>query len=249
MQAVKNNPVADLKIWDKICIIVGEGREAGVYQTRIEDIINGGIVVMHLEFVSGHTLLRNDTPVVVQFTREDAAYQFHSRVKVQGSDQTRRIILTPPRGFQRVQRRMFARVDFTVKVSYAHLPADSKWDEWLTDAVWTTTTAVNVSAGGVLIKLQSKIIVGNLVAFQIKNFSEANLPTAWVAICRRTLVQDGQSLAGFEFIFSSELGRHISKSGLHHLPKEYKKFDQRTQDRLVTYLFHKQIELRQKGLI
>jgi len=249
VQAVNSNPVADLKIWDKVCIIVGEGREAGVYQTRIVDIINGGIVVMNLEFVSGHTLLRNNTPVVVQFTREDAAYQFHSRVRVQGAEETRRVLLSPPRGFRRVQRRMFARVDFTVRVSYTPLPVDSKWDVWLGGGVWTDTTSVDVSAGGLLVRLSSKATVGQLFAFQIRNFGKAGLPTTLIAICRRTFVRDGQSLAGFEFLLSNELNRYLSRSDLHHLPHEYKQFDQRTQDRLVTYLFHKQIELRQKGLI
>jgi len=87
--------------------------------TRIEEIINGGIFITPPEMVSGNTLLRNDLPVIVQIVRDDAAYQFHSRIRVSGSGETRRFILTPPQRMQRVQRRMFARVDVTTRIEYA----------------------------------------------------------------------------------------------------------------------------------
>jgi c-di-GMP-binding flagellar brake protein YcgR len=249
VQAIKNTVTTELKIWEKLSILVGEGREAGLYQARVEDVINGGVVVTPPEFVSGHTLLRNDLPVVVQITREDAAYQFHSRIRVQSADRTRRIILTPPRGFQRVQRRMFARVDFPERVSYARLPADSKWEEWQKNGTWCETYAANISAGGILLKLVDEVKAGDLLALHVGTLAGVHLPADLITVCRRVFVDEGQKYAGFEFVLVGDLGRYLPRKDLMAMPEKYKRLNRQSQDRLVTYLFQKQIELRQKGLL
>ena len=249
MQSIKNNATSDLRIWDKLRILVGDERDAGVYVSRVEEIINGGIIITNPEFVSGNSLLRNDLPVIVQIAREDAAYQFHSRIRVQGADASRRFILTPPRGLQRVQRRMFARVDFPTRVVYAQLPTDSNWQNWEKNGGWCETNAVNLSAGGILMKSSDDMKPGILIALQIGELRQPGLPTDFLAVCRRNFLYEGKRCAGFEFIFGSDLDRYLSKGDISRLPDKYKQFDRHIQDRLVTLLFQKQIELRQKGLI
>lgn len=249
MQSIKNNATAELRIWDKLRILVGDERDAGVYVSRIEEIINGGIIITHPEFVSGNSLLRNDLPVIVQIAREDAAYQFHSCIRVQGAETSRRFILTPPRGLQRVQRRMFARVEFPTRVMYAPLPADSKWQNWEKNGVWCETNAVNLSAGGLLMESSEDMRAGMLVALRISELHQADLLTDFLGVCRRSFLSEGKRYAGFEFIPGSDLGRYLSRGDISRLPAKYKQFDRRTQDRLVNFLFQKQIELRQKGLI
>ena len=249
MQAVKNNTPTELRIWEKISIIAGDGREAGVYEARVEDIINGGIIVSNPEFVSGHTLLRNDVAAVVQFTREDAAYQFQSRVRMQNDNNLRRVILTPPKSFQRVQRRMFARVEVPLHVYYALPPTDGKWSAWEKSATWLDTYAVDVSAGGIQLKMPEQTPVGAVLFLRVCDLESADTPTDLVSICRRSCIRDGQAYAGLEFITSGEIAGTLTKLGLARLPEKYKHFDRRAQDRLASLLFHKQIELRQKGLI
>ena len=160
MQSIKNNATSELRVWDKLRILVGDERDAGVYVSRIEEIFNGGIIITNPEFVSGNSLLRNNLPVIVQFARDDAAYQFHSRIRMQKADASRRFILTPPRVVQRVQRRMFARVEFPTRVIYAPLPADSRWQNWETDGVWYETNAINLSAGGLLMESSEDMRTG-----------------------------------------------------------------------------------------
>jgi c-di-GMP-binding flagellar brake protein YcgR len=249
VQSIKNNATSELQVWEKLRILVGDERDAGVYVARTEEFINGGIIITNPEFVSGNSLLRNDIPVIVQITRQDAAYQFHSRIRVQGDETTRRFILAPPRGLQRVQRRMFARVDFPTRVVYAPLPTDSKWQNWEKDGVWCETNAVNLSAGGLLMESSEDIKVGMLVALQISELRHNGLPTDYIAVCRRSFIDEGKRCAGVELISGSDLGRHLSKGDISRLPAKYKQFDRHIQDRLVTFLFQKQIELRQKGLI
>ena len=249
MQSIKNNATNGLRVWDKLRILVGDERDAGVYVSRIEEIINGGIIITNPEFVSGNSLLRNDLPVIVQIAREDAAYQFHSRIRVQGVDTSRRFILTPPRGLQRVQRRRFARVEFPTRVVYAPLPADAKWQNWEKNGGWCETNAVNLSAGGLLMESSEDMRIGMLVALRIGELRQADLLTDFLGVCRRSFLNEGKRYAGFEFISGSDLGRYLSRGDISRLPAKYKQFDRRIQDRLVNFLFQKQIELRQKGLI
>jgi c-di-GMP-binding flagellar brake protein YcgR len=249
VQSVKNNAPKELRIWEKIVIIAGEGRDAGVYETRVEDMFNGGIVVNNPEFVSGHTLLRNDLSVIVQFTREDAAYQFHSRVRIQNSDNARRVILAPPLSFQRVQRRMFARVECPLHVMFAAAPADGNWQDWQKSGSWQETFAVDISAGGVQLKMPSQTATGTVLFLRISDLGPSEPPYDFVSVCRRSGTKEGQAYAGFEFVVAGDLKETLSKTDLQGLPDSYKHFDRRAQDHLATLLFHKQIELRQKGLI
>ena len=249
MQATKNSIPTELRTWDKLRILVGEDRDAGQYVARVEEIINGGVIITHPEFVSGNTLLRNELPIIVQIAREDAAYQFHSRIRLQGSGATRRFILTPPRGIKRVQRRMFARVDFTTRVEYTLLPTGNDKMDWEHNEGWSESNAVNMSAGGLLIMSDDALRTGMLVALRIGEFRRTDLPPDFLAVCRRAFSSEGQRYAGLEFILVGELGRHLSRGDISRLPEAYKLFDRRMQDRLVNFLFQKQIELRQKGLI
>ncbi len=249
MQSVKSKFGTELKMWDKLRIIVGEGREAGVYDTRVEDIINGGVVVSDPEFISGHTLLRNNLPVVVQVTREDAAYEFHSRIRVSGEGVSKRVILTPPLRFQRVQRRMFARVELNNKISYAAVPAAFDWEDWEKCLTWYQTRATNVSAGGVLVHFTEPVKTNDLILVRIDMFAEADLPPVLISRVRRVFTSEEKRYGGMEFILAEQLGDEFPRPIIKQIPDCLKNFGYQQQDRLVTFLFHKQIELRRKGLI
>ena len=249
MESVKSNFQTELKVWDKVCIVVGEGREVGTYESRIEDIGNGGVVITTPEFISGRTLLRNGVPVAVQITRDDAAYQFYSRIRVQENGRLRKFILTPPRRLDRVQRRMFARVGFTFGVVFAPLPARVDWSNWEEQLIWHKVNGVDISGGGILLKVPEPIKPGDLALLQIDVFYEADLPGIVAACCHRAFTSESGKYGGFEFLITDELNRYFSLSALKAMPKPVKEFGLRAQDRLVTFLFRKQIEFRQKGLI
>jgi hypothetical protein len=79
--------------------------------------------------------------------------------------------------------------------------------------------------------------------------SEADLPPVLLARARRTFINEGKRYAGVEFILVEQLGDDFSRRTIKQLPDCLTSFGYQQQDRLVTFLFHKQIELRQKGLI
>jgi len=182
LQSLRGQQDANLKVWEKLRLVVGEGSQAGIYEARVEDFINGGVVITAPEFIGGHSLLRNGVQVVVQITREDAAYQFDSLVRMLPGDDSKRIILTPPRHLQRIQRRQFARVEYSSRVVVAHIKPD-------------------------------------------------------------------QDFCGLQFVLVHELKDFFPSPDLRRIPGELMRFDSNAQDKLVNFLFHRQIELRQKGLI
>ena len=248
MQSIKDD-IAVLKIWEKLRIIVGEGPEAGVYEARVEDIINGGVVVTNPEFISGRTLLRQDVPVVVQITRKDAAYKFESRIKQEIGTSNKRIILTPPRRLTRIQRRMFARVELPVHLKFAVCKYDMDWANWRNSLEWHTTFAANISGGGMLISTDEGCSKGSAALFEVDLFNQAGLSPFVLGESRRAYLLEGKRYCGIEFMLAEVLEDKLSPTVFGRLPEETKTFNYSNQDRLVTYLFHKQIELRKKGLI
>ncbi len=249
MEAIRSKLATELAIFDKISLIVGEGNEAGVYQSRIEDLVNGGVIISDPEFVSGHSLLRGGIDVRVQITRKDAAYQFHSRVHGQKSSGLKQVILTPPRRLERVQRRMFARVDLATKIAYGKVSDNLDWSDWEQQLTWHKTVSANVSGGGVMMRLPELMKQGQLVVMQVEIFAEIDLPKHVPAICRRSFKSEDFIYGGFEYIKAEDLSSHFKSGDLAKVQRIFQSFSNHAQDNLVTLLFNKQIEQRQKGAL
>ena len=136
-----------LKVWEKIDIIVGEGPDAGRYVSRIEDFINNGIIINQPEYIEGNILLREGVVVTVRVTRNDAAYQFQSTVRHSSHNNIKYLILTPPKNIQRVQRRLFVRIDLSDRVRYANLAPVKNGVIDLENLSWQQTYTLDISGG------------------------------------------------------------------------------------------------------
>jgi c-di-GMP-binding flagellar brake protein YcgR len=240
----------DLKVWEKVRIVAGDGPEAGVFEARIEDFVPEGIVVTYPELVSGGVLLRQGLTVRVQITREDAAYQFTSIVRSHSDASIgRRVILTPPASLRRIQRRQFARIDISSEVKYTRFRSETDWMNWPEGVSWKSTRSIDVSGGGVLIKLTEDIPRESLLLLKIDFMPSAGLPEVTFGVVCRECIQEASRCCGIKFVLKNDLHRYIDRKVMDRLPEELTAFDVNAQDRLVMYLFRKQIELRRKGLI
>ena len=251
MQNVRLKPQkSELKVWEKVRIIAGEGSGAGVFEARIEDFVAEGVVVTYPELVSGSVLLRQGLTVRVEITREDAAYQFTSIVRSYDNGTVgRRVVLTPPVSLRRIQRRQFARVDVSTQIDYALFRTSFDWSNWPDGIEWRRSRSIDISGGGVLMKVIDEVPAKALLLLKIELMREAGLPETILGLWCRQCTREESLCCGVRFLLSSELNRFVDKRALGRLPVELKAFDAPAQDRLVMYLFHKQIELRQKGLI
>lgn len=238
-----------LRVWEKIEILVGDGADIGKYVSRIEDFINNGILITQPEFVEGRTLLREGVSVTVRVTRDDAAYQFSSTVKQVSTHNKKYLILTPPKNIQRIQRRLFVRVDMSDRVLYANLAPVLSDLKNAKNLKWQETNSLDISGSGLLLRLQDEIKVKDLLLLRIGYFIESELPEYVISLCKRTCKKNNKLCAGLEFVRSDQFDRHLSRKQQKALPSSIRDFDYKAQDKLVNLIFHKQIELRQKGLL
>ncbi len=249
MQSSLSSVSQPLKVWERIEIRVGEGPDAGRYFARIQDFINGGIVITDPEFVGGSALLREDVAVTVAITREDAVYQFHSQVRRLSNHVKRQLILTPPRRMERVQRRLFVRVEMSREISWAKISPGINWNAFEAQLKWHRTRTADISGGGVQIKIDEFLDNGELCILKLEFFKEIGLPDMLPAVVRRSFQRHGERFSGLEFIGADQISRYFKTQDQSQLPESFAKFDRNAQNKLVTYLFNVQIDLRKKGLL
>lgn len=247
-QTENSTPPQALRLWDKLLIIVGEGTEAGTYASRVDDVLDDGLIVTDPEFMSGHVRLRRDLPVVVQFTRDDAVYQFESRI-TRRPERDNRAFLTLPRNFKRVQRRLFVRVEYREKVEYALVGPTTDWSGWPRSLEWTDSASCDISGGGMRIVGNEFAAVGTILLLRLRSFRDEGLPEYVFAVCRRVMREGKDVFLGLEFVISELIDRAAGAPESALLPAELRRFDHSVQNKLVVWIFQRQIHLRQKGLL
>lgn len=238
-----------LKLWEKIEIVVGEGPSAGHYAARIEDFQEHGVVVTPPELVSGNTLLSSGCICLVMLTRDDAVYKFSTRIRTVETLNHRLYVLDPPQNVRRVQRRQYVRIDLWEKTRFAIVEKYAENKEGESDLQWDDGIIIDFSAGGVLLRSSDEIAVGAILTLSLDFLSEPNLPQIIAAVCRRSFTRDGLAMAGIEFLRRDLLDRVCNSAQLKRLPEAVRSFDKVAQNRLVTYVFKREVELRGKGLL
>ena len=238
-----------LRVWEKIELQVGDGPEAGHYLARIQDFINGGIVITDPEFLSGGSLLRENTTVIVMVRREDAIYQFVSTIKRTLGKGGRQFILSPPRRFERVQRRMFVRVDLHSKLSYARIVPLGDWQSYDDRLAWHQSRTFDISGSGTLFRAAEEMPVGEIVLLKTEYLKELQLPETVVAQVKRCILVEREWRCGAQFVLSDTLSAHLEPREIAALPASIRRFDRNAQNRLSTAVFALQVELRKKGLL
>lgn len=238
-----------LKVWEKVVIIVGEGPDAGTYITRIEDFVQDSIRVTNPEFVSGNILLRDDIPVLVQITRDDAIYQFEAVIKRDQSMPGDHVLLIHPHDARRVQRRLFVRIGVSEQVQWAAITPVVDWMAWRSSLKWNDTMSHDVSGGGVRISAKELMSIGTLALCKLAFFRPSGLPEYIFAVCRRTIPHGSDTHAGLEFLTADRIDRNVSAIVTGAVPPELRQFDRAAQNKLVMWVFQRQVELRQRGLL
>ena len=238
-----------LKVWEKVELVVGDPPNAGRYLARVQDFVNGGIVITEPEYIEGSILLREDADVKVLVTRDDAIYQFSSRIHRMMSRTSTEYLLTPPHRFERVQRRMFVRVDILKKMAYAVIVPLGEWQSYEENLTWIPTQTIDISGGGLQFKVAEKLAVGTPLLLKIDYFTEIGLHPMVVGLVRRCYLKGDDYFCGIEFQLADQLSRFLNGFQINALDETVQRFDRNAQNRLATHVFQLQVNLRQKGLL
>ena len=241
-----NQPV---RLWEKLEIVVGDETNAGTYVARIEDIVREGIIVSNPEFVSGSSRLRDNCEVRGLITREDAVYQFYARIKKINIKGVPYFLLADPESFSRVQRRQYVRLELYRDITYTIIKKDSKEPLSVKTLKWQPAKTLNISAGGVLIKCGEPIKRNVILLLKAKLFIEIGLPVTISCVCRRYFKNEQHYNCGLEFIRCDRLQNYFRRSELEQMPESIRFFDHTSQNKLVTFVFQQQIDMRKKGLL
>ena len=100
-----------------------------------------------------------------------------------------------------------------------------------------------------LVRVTEALTAQDLLLLKIGFFGEIGLPKIVAGICRRSFHHRDKLFTGIEFLRSDRLSQYFSQQEMRTLPRSVKSFNQTAQNKLVTYVFQEQIELRKKGLL
>lgn len=246
---VHGSAIPTLQVWERLTVLVGQGASQGIYAARVENLINGGIVITQPELLQGETLLREQMPVAVQITRQDAIYEFLSQVHRLVHDGASRVVLTPPKSMRRVQRRLFVRIELRRPMKYALLGAAFSADGEGFAPSWTVSQLVDLSAGGLLMEIADELLPNTILMVQSAAFADLGLPTELLATVQRLDRNKSKSLAGVRFILTEDIDKQLAGYPIERIPSNAMQYDRATQNKVVGHIFQQQIKLRQKGLL
>lgn len=249
MSSIAVNSFTPFKVWEKVEIIAGDDNQAGHYLARIQDFINGGIIITEPEFIQGHTLLHENAEVRVLVTREDAVYQFRSSIKRIFSQSKKQYLLTPPHYLERVQRRLFVRVQLSRPMSWARIVPVAEWQLLDDRARWQSTATIDLSGGGVLFKVKEEMEHHTRLLIRPSWFTDLGLPETVAALSQRCFRNKADLFCGAAFVLADQLHRFFTPEELAGLPRCISSFDTNAQNTLVNYIFKTQVALRRKGLL
>ena len=225
-----------LHIWERLQLVVGGDDNEGVYNCRVSDIEAGRLLISRPVFAYGQSLLADNRPVRVHFTRQDAAYMFRARLKETEPKSADAMYLLDLSQITRRQRRRFVRLEKLFDIKYLPLPRPlgSAIDLEAAANRMTIVQCRNISAGGLLMEAEDEVDVGSLVLFDLAGCGLKSIPRYLLAVCRQVRKGEQQErLVGVEFLLRSNLSQHLKKTELAQIPKEACQFTLHVQNDLA----------------
>ncbi|MEW5924016.1 MAG: PilZ domain-containing protein [Candidatus Zixiibacteriota bacterium] len=237
-----------LDLWDKIEIVIERDGQRGLYMTRVEDIGPNKIIASKPEFVDGNRLLVENAAVYVQFRKPDAMYRYAARIKSRPGKDDTSVELHLIGKMERVQRRNFVRIDMKIGLKFSLLKK-SDISNALQDPCWHDSFSKNVSAGGMLMNVGEDVEKGDILMVRIGDNNITGLPRLLTVLCCRIVSFREDRFAGVEFIKNENLHLYFTRNEISSLPSQIQQFDNNVQNKMVRFVFERQVKERQKGLI
>jgi c-di-GMP-binding flagellar brake protein YcgR len=214
-----------LKVNQKIDIVVENGPYTGTYLSKVAEITKNYLKVTS-PFIKGEIVpLRINQDIKVFFTGMSAAFMFESRIISRESKPIALLSITIPEKIVRIQRREYFRVEAKKKVKYRVIDTPDKEEEGNQEEELIETVTVDISGGGVKMVVDDQFPSSGMIKLYL-DLPEIENETIYGEIVNLYALPDGRA-AGINFT----------------------EIDDHTREQIITWLFHYQRELRQKGLL
>jgi len=242
--------IQSIQVWERLTLVAGDPGAETYYSCRVADILPDRLVISRPVYERGRSLLADNRLVDAVFTRADSAYSFGARIRETEPKAEDQMWLLDLGTVHRLQRRRFVRIDKADPVRFQALSRPLAAAPSCEASSFTTTRSINVSAGGMLIRLEQPLAQSTPLLLDTSAGTIKNLPRYLVAVCRHCRTdEDKRLVAGIEFLPEEDLIRHFKGSEVDLLPIEVRRFDFHLQNALVAEIFAEQILMRQKGLL
>lgn len=212
------------KVHQRVQLNVLDGQCQGNYYSRIEDLVGDEVMVVTSPPVAGDSTapVRVGEKINVFYWDSMAQYAFEAKVIARQEGLTPTITLEKSSEVQRMQRRSYFRIQARLRVVFV-VEGDDQSAELQSDEGQT----LNISGGGMLLSTNAKLELGDALALKLY-LSEQEHTVATGRVER------------LEYLASKNLYR----AGI-----VYVGIYENDRDKIIAFVFKKEIDLRRKGLL
>jgi c-di-GMP-binding flagellar brake protein YcgR len=215
-----------LKINVLVDVIVDDGNNQQIYRSRVEGLDKDTITLANPIKDSVVIPLRVGQVVNITFLDDTAIYSFESVIVSRHSGNVPTIIIKYPKpdAVKRTQRRNFVRFYARLNISFNLIT------EYITDYSQTFTgETIDISGGGLMMATDTKVPKEEMIDVQLK-LSSDNVVSAVGRVVRLT-------------------DRNESGNPRYLLGLVFDVIEEKDRDKIIRFIFEKQRELRQRGLL
>ena len=225
----------NLIVNQRVEIIVDDEPYQGSYLSRIEETTEKQITVA-IPMQKGEIVpLRSGTIVSVVFFDDLAVYEFQAKITRSWQDGIPVLIMPVPAKIKRIQRRSFVRLEVL-------LPLRIYIDDKNGNSILINAQTADISGGGARVSISKRNLEaivefaggGNAFGCKLK-----------MELVIRDKLDEAEQIV--EFI--GGIIRHGEKSGDHWLAICFDEISERHRDKIISFIFKKQLEFRNRGLI
>jgi len=223
------------------------------FLSRVIEHTKEAVIIEYPTAVEGGGVLLVGDRVEATITRSDAIWGFSTTVLEKIAGQQPQMKLAPPRSFERNQRRRYVRVDWLTACRWRPV-LSPKADDPEAEVIGPETdgTIFNISASGILMAANDPPKTGEYMVVKPVNVNWP-LPGAIAAkvMWRRSQPPESKfnTNVGVDFRNPEEFAAGWSKEHREKLPGNIVMLSQITCHRLMQFIYQRQIELRNKGLL
>jgi c-di-GMP-binding flagellar brake protein YcgR len=213
-----------LKVHQRVQLNILEGPYKGNYYGRIEDLVGDEVIVVALPPVAGNSpaLVSVGEKINVFYWDSVAQYAFEARVINRKDEVTPTITLEKYSEVQRMQRRSYFRIQAGLRVVF-----NIERDDESTEPQSNEGQTLNISGGGMLLSTNVKLELGD------------NLPLKFYLSEQECMVATGRV----------ERLEYLASKGLYRAGIVYVAIHENDRDKIIAFVFKKEIGLRKKGLL
>lgn len=209
------------------------------YRTKVENVTEQFLEILSPMEKGLIISMHNGMSVKVSYFDDLAIYSLYVQVIRQRRGELGTVTLGIPTRFSRIQRRNYVRIDTSIEVEArkkvetfenGETPPESPEEPAADDLIQVIPgTTMDLSGGGIMFRCNAEVQMGELIEITVFLGGEDNVKAAGKVV---------------RFIKMPAHTKYLYAVGI-----EFTEITEKERDKIIKYIFKKQLELRKKGLL